>query len=88
MLVEGSTIAHNAADGSGGILNEGALVVRNSAIIFNESNPGGTGFGAGIGNSGYLEIVNTTFAKNSVLTVAQGFGSGGAISNFNGGSFR
>src|SRR5262249_13722266 len=90
VLVEGSTIAHNGADGSGGIFNEGALVVRNSSIIFNESSiisipGGGSGCscsGAGIGNAGYLEIVNSTFAKNSVFS---GFGDGGgAISNLGG----
>src|SRR5262245_6842534 len=60
-LIEFSTIAHNAADGSGGIFNQGVLVVRNSSIIFNGS--GGTGVGAGIGNSGHLEIISSTIAK-------------------------
>ena len=80
-LVEDSTIAHNGADGAGGILNRGALVVRNSSIIFNAS--GGSGPGAGIRNGGYLEIVNSTIAKNS-LSAFFGRGGGG-ISNFGGG---
>jgi hypothetical protein len=82
-LIEFSTIAHNAADGSGGIFNQGVLVVRNSSIIFNHAN--GTGVGAGIGNSGYLEIVNSTIAKNSVLSFLFFEEGGGGIANFLGG---
>jgi hypothetical protein len=81
-LIESSTIAHNDTDGSGGILNRGAMVVRNSSIIFNTSF--GTGLGAGIGNTGYLQIINSTIAKNSLFP-RLGFDSGGGISNFLGG---
>jgi hypothetical protein len=73
-------IAHNQSQGSGGILNQGSLVVRNSAIIFNRTDafqPGG-----GIQNlGGSAEIVNTTIAKNS-----GGFlGGGGGLFNSSGG---
>jgi hypothetical protein len=33
--VENSTIAHNISIGAGGISNQGSLVIKNSAIIFN-----------------------------------------------------
>ncbi len=79
--IEFSTIAYNGADGSGGIFNRGAMVVRNSSIIFNDSV--GTGFGAGIGNTGHLEIINSTVAKNSVLSFG-GLASGGGIGNLDG----
>jgi hypothetical protein len=62
VLVENSTIARNHSQGAGGILNEGSLVVKNSAIIFNTTDaaqPGG-----GIQNNGSAEIINTTIAKN------------------------
>ena len=62
VLVENSTIAHNASADGGGIFNYGSLVVRNSAIIFNS-----TDFPARRGHSqrrGSVEIVNSTIAKN------------------------
>ena len=80
-LVENSSIAHNASTVGGGIFNEGSLVVRNSAIIFNR-----TDFvqaGGGINNDGgSVEIVNSTIAKN----MAGGFfgGGGGGVANFGG----
>jgi hypothetical protein len=78
VLIEDSTIAHNGADGVGGILNRGALVVRNSSIISNVAAQ--TGSGGGILNGGYLEIINSTIAKN---LAAAGFGGGGGgIANF------
>jgi hypothetical protein len=73
LLVENSTIARNHSQGAGGILNDGSLVVKNSAIIFNSTdlgNPGG-----GIQNRGTAEIVNTTIAKNE----AGVFGGGGVF---------
>jgi len=83
-LIEFSTIAHNVADGSGGILNQGAMVVRNSSIIFNASTFSGNG--AGISNfGGNLEIINSTVAKNiDAASVTLG-GRGGGIANFLGG---
>jgi hypothetical protein len=76
VLIENSTIAHNSADGAGGIDNQGKMVVRNSSIIFNIA--GTTGSGGGIHNSGVLEIFNSTVAKNSAV----GFmGGGGGIAN-------
>jgi hypothetical protein len=75
VLIENSTIAHNATQGNGGILNIGSLVIRNSAIIANSN--GCCEGGAGIGNSGFLEIVNSTIAKNS----AGSGGGGGGIQN-------
>ena len=62
VLIEDSTIAHNQGDGAGGILNQGKMVVRNSSIIFNAA--GVIGSGSGIRNSGYVEILNSTIAKN------------------------
>jgi hypothetical protein len=76
VLIESSTIAHNGADGSGGIRNRGSVIIKNSSIIFN----GGSDSG-GIGNiAGDLEIVNSTIARN----IAGDFGGGGGVSNFNG----
>jgi hypothetical protein len=46
VLIENSTISQNASAAGGGILNsEGSLVVRNSAIIFNTTDPFGGGWG-------------------------------------------
>jgi hypothetical protein len=70
--VENSTIAHNSAIGAGGIFSLGSLVVRNSAIIFNDTD--GVQAGGGILNGGFAEIVNTTIAKNLA-----GQGGGGLI---------
>ena len=81
VLVENSTIAHNASSDGGGIGNRGSVVIRNSAIIFNSTDccqPGG-----GIINlGGSVEIVNSTIAKNVAGgALADG---GGGVANFNG----
>jgi hypothetical protein len=81
VLIEDSTIAHNASSDGGGIGNRGSVVIRNSAIIGNSTDccqPGG-----GINNlGGSVEIVNSTIAKNiagGALT-----DGGGGVANFNG----
>jgi hypothetical protein len=81
VLVENSTIAHNVSFSPGGIFNEGSLVVRNSAVIFNSTDQAQAG--GGIANSGFAEVVNSTIAKNSAGGAA-GDGGGG-IYNFGGG---
>ena len=77
VLVENSTIAHNRSSDGGGIENLGSVVVRNSAIIFNNTDccqPGG-----GILNlGGSVGIVNSSIAKN---TAGEG---GGGVWNLNG----
>jgi hypothetical protein len=79
--IESSTIAGNGADGAGGISNGGTMVVKDSSVIFNRS--GLSGAGAGIGNFGNLQVVNTTIAKNAVFS---DFGQGGGgMANFAGG---
>ena len=68
MLVENSTIAHNGAGarGTSGIDNTGSLTVRGSAIVFNFN--GGDVFNAPvIRNSGSVEIINSTIAKNTAF---------------------
>jgi hypothetical protein len=77
VLLENSTIANNAGIGAGGILSRGAIVIRNSAVIFNHGdccNPGGGVLNVG----GSVEIVSSTIAKN---TVGEG---GGGVANFGG----
>ncbi len=77
VLVEHSTITRNRSSDSAGISNIGSLVVRNSSIIFNETdNAQG---GGGISNSGSLEIVNSTIAGNKA-----GMNGGGGIRIFAG----
>lgn len=75
LLVENSTIAHNASADGGGIFNLGSLVIRNSAIVFNSTDccqPGG-----GILNlGGSVEMINSTIAKNRA-----GIPGGGGLSN-------
>jgi hypothetical protein len=75
LLVQNSTLAHNSSTDGAGIYNEGLAVVTNSAIMFNETDftqPGG-----GILNraTGFMEIINTTIAKNV------GGDHGGGIAN-------
>ncbi|MGH7783721.1 MAG: choice-of-anchor Q domain-containing protein, partial [Candidatus Binatia bacterium] len=64
-----------------GIWNQGAMVVRNSSIVFNTSVFSGSG--GGIANSGSLEIISSTVAKNVVTTGLLG-GDGAGIANFSG----
>ena len=80
-LIEYSTIAHNGADGSGGINNRGTMTVRNSSLIFNDT-AFGIGFGGGIGNFGDLTITNSTIAKNTA-GVGGGLGNAGQLSIIN-----
>lgn len=79
VLVENSTIARNFAFGAaGGIGNfGGSVIIKNSAIISNETD--GIQPGGGIGNFvGSIEVINTTIARNLA-----GFAGGGV---FNSGS--
>ncbi len=72
-IVESSTIARNRSTSGAGISNAGSLVVRNSSILFNQTDA--LGGGGGILNRGSLEIVNSTIAGN------QAGENGGAVSN-------
>jgi hypothetical protein len=77
-LVEKSTIAHNSAANGGGVFNLSSLIIRNSAIIFN--NTDNLQDGGGIFNlGGSVEITNSTLAKN-----VAGQDGGGGISNVGG----
>jgi hypothetical protein len=82
VLIEDSTIAHNSTDGAGGILNRGAMVVRNSSIIFNAGAQTGSGGGILNTGTGHVEIFNSTIAKNSASGGVFGGGGGGGIANF------
>ena len=75
LLVENSTIENNFSQTAGGILNQGTMVVKNSAIIANSSD--GVLPGGGISNQGTAEIVNTTISNN----VGSRSSGGGGVSN-------
>ena len=63
------TIRDNAADTGGGVLNEGTMTIRNSAIISNTAAGDGGGI---VGRSGSLTIINSTISGNR----ADGAGGG------------
>jgi hypothetical protein len=78
VVVEKSTISYNGGGevGAGGIGNQGSLILRDSAVVFNASVPAvSESSGGGISNGGSLEIVNSTIAKNIA-------NRGAAIANF------
>jgi acetyltransferase-like isoleucine patch superfamily enzyme len=79
VLLENSTIANNVAIGAGGILNQGAVVISNSAIIANSTDQ--VISGGGILNGGSLEIVNSTIAKNRAARSVFGGGGGGVLNS-------
>jgi hypothetical protein len=88
LLVENSTLARNRSQGAGGIFNEGSLVVKNSAIIFNTTDQAQAGGGIANGlfttTGATAEIINTAIAKN----IASGLffeGAGGGVWNGSGG---
>jgi hypothetical protein len=59
-VVMHSTLTDNAADYGGGLSNEGALTITDSAIVRSRAHAG-----AGILNRGALIVVNTTIADNA-----------------------
>jgi alpha-tubulin suppressor-like RCC1 family protein len=77
--ISGLTIENGqeALQGGGGILNNGALTLSNSALSNDVSGGGG-----GIANGGNLTIIDSTVVGNSALGVGDGdAGSGGGIGN-------
>jgi hypothetical protein len=68
-----------AINSSGGILNEGILIINKSTISGNSAR-GAPGFGAGILNRGTVRLNNSTVTGNTVSGVF-GAGFGGGIGN-------
>jgi len=76
------TIENGAAGGDGGgVLNNGTLVVSNSAFSGNFSgNSSDVSYGGGVANYGTLIVANSTFYRNGLKGPKHSFGGG--IANF------
>jgi hypothetical protein len=86
-IIENSTISHNVSSDGAGILNDGPslglnpgfLIIRNSSIIFNRTTTAAGSTGAGISSEGFLEIVNSTIAKNESRFGGAGIAASGDV---------
>jgi hypothetical protein len=74
-----TTIADNEVNDIGGLLNMGAMLVLNSAIVRNRADSFDVG---GIANSGTLTLLNTTVAGNIAPKIG-GIANGGTLTLIN-----
>lgn len=75
LVVEDAFIEGNSAESGAGVWSDGNAAIQRAKFLSNSGSGFGEGKGAGLFNAGELEIINTTFYKNSNIE------SGGAISN-------